>query len=148
MKRCIVYDGEKAKEIAESLFPSDSKIDARNSEGIDQETDVLGCLIPTRKGSIPEMMVRYIENTLRERDNTGLGYIFAIIIPEGKKGLWTEVRISMLLASSGCVLSYWSEYDEKKKEEILTDIAEEKFKIAGHGPVFRIFGRKISTYQE
>ena len=79
------------------------------------------------------------------RDNSKTGYIFAIFLGDGR---WASDDLARLLSDQGCALSYYAYMREENKQTILDEINREEYKITGNGLFYRLFKRKIMTYED
>ncbi len=146
--KSILYSGERAKEVAHSLFPSFEMIDAKSNEDFSEDSDVLGIIISNKGSALPRSIESYIERILAHRDNKTLGYIFAIFLENRKHSAWAPDRLNSLLSDSGCVLSYYAFYERKKEHEIEDDVENERFKISKNGFLYRIIKNRLTPYED
>ena len=132
-----------------------------------ESVDSLGIIFPVYCVGIPHPVKRFIEEVLGERDNSELGYLFAINTNGGMKG-HANYQLEMLLAENGLRLAYANsirmpdaylpltrkfpsqkealEMMEKEEEtlaEIINDIETNQIKLPRKG-LFPHLVRKIS----
>ena len=129
------------------------------------DMDRLGIIFPVYCGGIPNAILRFIEEVLADRDNSGLGYIFAIAT-NGGLPLNALSDLDRTLQDYGLALSYGkavrmpdaylplqkkavskekAEAIARKAEEKLRTIAEdtdaEKIELPGKGFLYRTVRR-------
>ncbi len=135
------------------------------NESLPDDMDRLGIIFPVYCGGIPHAVLRFIEEVLSDRDNSGLGYIFAIVT-NGGLPLNALSDLDRTLQDNGLALSYGkavrmpdaylplqkkavskekAEEIARKAEEKLKAIAEdtdsEKIEIPGKGFLYRTVRR-------
>ena len=74
-------------------------------EHLPDDMDRLGIIFPVYCGGIPNAVLRFIEEVLSDRDNSGLGYIFAIAT-NGGLPLNALSDLDRTLQDHGLALSY------------------------------------------
>lgn len=141
----IVYSGENTEKEASNLFAQASLMDAKEMMEIDSSSDVIGFVIRLKGGMLPSAIEQYIRAVLSKRDNSKTGYIFAIFLGDGR---WASDDLTRLLSDQGCALSYYAYMREENKQTILDEINREEYKITGNGLFYRLFKRKIMTYED
>ena len=146
--RCIIYSGEGAEEKAKALFPDDKLIDSKENIALPEECDVIGFVVVLSSGALPLSLINFINEVIAERDNRSLGYIFALFSSAEKGKTWAEETLSSILSKVGCVLSYYSYLGNGNSQEVIDEVNREEYKISGNGLFYRLFKRKIKTYND
>ena len=181
MKRKVimVYSATGNSLFAAKQFPSEYEImDVCTTDELPEDTDTLGFVFPVYYGGVPRPVEDFVRRVVKERDNSAIGYIFAVMTYGGAKGFATSA-FSQLLGECGCALSYVNsvlmpdcylpmvpkapaveERDRTVTEAlsvlntIIEEIKDEKFCLAKVGLAYRLFrsfgkkGRTPSTNPE
>ncbi len=139
----IVYSGEKSKKASGHL--NGSLLDAKKNESIDPDCDILSFVIDNKGSSLPLSIENYINTVVKERDNKGLGYIYAIFL-DGKGMRGAANRLNTVLEHAGCILSYYNSIDNI--QSALKDIDKEEFNLSSNGLIYRLIKRRVKAYDD
>ena len=61
---------------------------------------------------------------------------------------WASDWLGNLLAKRGCVLSYYAFFKDEEKDRMGEEIKKEEYRLSGNGLFYRLFKRKIQTYND
>ena len=79
--------------------------DMRFTDSLPDDTDTLGLVFPVYYGGLPRPVEDFLERVIMDRDNSEVGYIFAVLTYGGNRG-FSYSSLSQKLGECGCALSY------------------------------------------
>ena len=140
MKKAILYYSTTGHtlSIAKELTP-DYLIDVCRKEEIPSDTDVLGLVFPSVNSGLPFPMKKAIES-LVNRDNSKLGYIFAVVVLSDKNSFNGRI-VEKEVEDIGLNLSYFNTLklkDEGSLKEKVKDTNEEKILLPRASFTYRL----------
>ncbi len=140
MKKTILYYSVAGHALSLArTFNPDYLIDVCRKEEIPEDTDVLGLVFPSVNSGLPFPMKEAIE-ALLDRDNSKLGYIFAVVLLEDSKRFNGRI-VEKELEDAGLNLSYFTSVklqDEEKVKEIAKETDEEKILLPSVSLTYRL----------
>ncbi len=140
MKKTILYYSAAGHALSYArTFNPDYLIDACRKEEIPGDTDVLGLVFPSVNSGLPFPMKEAIKS-LSNRDNSKLGYIFAVVLLDSNKRFNGRI-VEKELEDAGLNLSYFNSVnlnDEEKVKEVVKETEEEKILLPSVSLTYRL----------